>query len=228
MTDTRIKEFLEDNIFCVDANDWVTLFNNIPDDFIEHDLNIGDALLSADINFLKDLTEVPENAFAHSQQVTSLSFIPANITAIGACAFYGCSNITDLAIPNTITTISTSAFENCNGLKTVHIPGSVKCIEETAFTRCSHLKTLIIEEGVEIIESWAFAECDSLTTVKLPKSIKYIDADAFAYCGKALTIQYGGTVTEWETLLSHEQIFTDTQFKCNCSDSTYNKTTQHP
>ena len=59
--------------------------------------------------------------------------LPNDITSIGACAFYGCRNLTSITIPNSVTSIGIRAFYGCTGLISVTIPSSVTSIGESAF-----------------------------------------------------------------------------------------------
>ena len=59
--------------------------------------------------------------------------LPNDITSIGACAFYGCRNLTSITIPNSVTSIGSEAFYGCTGLISVTIPSSVTSIGESAF-----------------------------------------------------------------------------------------------
>ena len=59
--------------------------------------------------------------------------IPAGVTSVGRCAFYGYEGLTSVTIPNTVTNIGMYAFNRCYGLTSVTIPDSVTGIESFAF-----------------------------------------------------------------------------------------------
>ena len=80
----------------------------------------------------ESLTAIGENALSGTA-ITSVR-IPDNVLSIGAGAFSGCGNLSDVAIGTSVETISAGAFESCDSLKTVVIPETVSTIEENAFT----------------------------------------------------------------------------------------------
>ena len=59
--------------------------------------------------------------------------ISDSVTAIGANAFEGCSNIINVIIHENVTNIGYDAFFNCTSLKTVEIPANVSYIGDYAF-----------------------------------------------------------------------------------------------
>jgi len=70
-----------------------------------------------------------------------------SVTTIGNAAFYGCFNLTSVAIPNSVTTIGSSAFSGCNRITTATIPNSVTSIGERAFSNCSGLTAINVAAG---------------------------------------------------------------------------------
>lgn len=124
--------------------------------------------------------------------------IPDTVTEIGAYAFEGCANLTDLVIWEGLVTIGNCAFNNCMSLRTVSIPDSVTRICEEAFARCRILTNLVIGNGVEIIEKSAFGYCDSLEG-----------------------IIYEGTSDEWEEI-EKDSLWSDSSVieYISCSDTT--------
>lgn len=77
-------------------------------------------------------------------------------------------------------------------------------------------------DGIPVTEIGqnAFYACVTLTEITLPKSLQYIDCYSFYFCRNLKTINYGGTMAEWQDI----QI--DNAFNCNttviCSDGTTN------
>lgn len=69
------------------------------------------------------------------------------VIAIGASAFSGCNELTNIIIPNTIITIEKDAFSGCNNLTNITIPNSVVSIGQSAFDSCTSLKELRLEDG---------------------------------------------------------------------------------
>ena len=65
--------------------------------------------------------------------------IQNGVTSIGAYAFVGCVNLTDVMIPNSVESIGNSAFSGCKALTDVVISGSVTSIGERAFNACENL-----------------------------------------------------------------------------------------
>ncbi len=87
--------------------------------------------------------------------------IEAGVTSIGAFAFYGCSNLTEITIPDSVTSIGGYAFWGCSKLTSVDIPDGVISIWEAAFWNCSSLTSVTIGSGVSSMDP--FYGCTSLT-----------------------------------------------------------------
>ncbi len=134
------------------------------------------------------------------------------VTAIGAGAFSGCTDLIMVMMPATIEHIEAYAFNGCSGLnERVTIGRNVKSIgnsafygcanlpevrfqaencefmggamSSTVFGNCRNLKRVIIDEGVTRIPDYAFCGVDAIKSIStLPESLKYIGSYAFAYC----------------------------------------------
>ena len=65
--------------------------------------------------------------------------VPASVTGIGDCAFYECSNLTQIEIPASVTSIGNGAFVGCSSLTQIEIPSSVTSIGYEAFELCFSL-----------------------------------------------------------------------------------------
>ena len=71
--------------------------------------------------------------------------IPEGVTTIGASAFGGCSDLTEIHIPSSVTLIDAWAFNSCSGLTEVTIPSSVTYIGNAAFYGCTGLTSITVE-----------------------------------------------------------------------------------
>lgn len=68
------------------------------------------------------------------------------VVQIGARAFYGCDEVTNISLPNTITTLCDYAFLACTGLEKFTIPGSVRTLGAKVFSNTG-FSELRIENG---------------------------------------------------------------------------------
>lgn len=124
------------------------------------------------------------NGIIHTESNTLVAackstVIPDGVTAIGAHAFSGNNEITEIHIPEGVTTIGHAAFCDCKSLKKVYIPDGVTKISKSAFLNCPSLTEVRFPDNLTTIESFAFAGCPSLTKTDLPSEQITIDETAF-------------------------------------------------
>lgn len=151
---------------------------------------------------LKNLKTIGNSAFNH----TNLSgfLINNNLTSIGDNAFAHCENLTSLTWDyedSNLETIGAQAFSDCVKLKYLYdeygkrsqidsqnswLPGArfpkdLESIGEGAFQNCSLIKEVMFESDSDLskIGRSAFAGCTSLETLVLPKNLKTIEDSAF-------------------------------------------------
>lgn len=101
-----------------------------------------------------------------SQDITTVT-IPSMydgipVTSIGAYAFSGCANLTEVIIENGIISIESNAFADCTSLTSISLPDSVTVISNYAFVRCSALKNVNLGSGVTDLGMKAFYFCTAL------------------------------------------------------------------
>ena len=119
-------------------------------------------------------------------------------TGIGANAFSGCSDLTDISIPDTVNSIGASAFSGCTELTTLTLP-FVGATKEGAsnvhfgyiFGAADHtsnatavpvsLKKVVVTGGTSIGQN-AFYDCYNLTTIDLLGEPASIGQSAFKGC----------------------------------------------
>lgn len=93
--------------------------------------------------------------------------IEDDVTAIGACAFQYCENLTFIDIPHSVKTIGGDAFEYCSSLEAVNIWGCTE-IGDGAFEYCRELSDVIIMDSTTYIAKSAFDYCDEDLTIHCP------------------------------------------------------------
>lgn len=79
------------------------------------------------------------------ESAVSVSF-PEHVTAIGKYAFFGCTQLAEIALPDGVTEIAQSAFEGCSALRKITLPGSIEKIAADAFSGCTDI-TVIAPPG---------------------------------------------------------------------------------
>ncbi len=185
--------------------------------------------VNLDLSGTTGLTEIPEDAFYDSDECVACEalagiVLPEGIESINRYAFRQCSNLTDIVIPDSVKTIGNLAFglsgltsikfgsglesigewafQVCNSLTKITVPGNVKTIVHGAFGSCDNLEEAVLEKGVQTIGETAFTDCPKLATVTIPKSVTSIGDMAFSFSGgtSLQTVNYGGTMAEWNAL----------------------------
>lgn len=134
----------------------------------------------------KPVTAIGANAFLGCTEITSVT-VPEGVEEIGDKAFYNCRNLVTLKLPETVATIGREAFSLCKKLSDITLP-SGKCeIKQGAFTGCDVLKKVKLPRVTTDLTEM-FYGCDSLETVILPESLSKIGQFAFYYCTSLKTI----------------------------------------
>jgi len=142
--------------------------------------------------FNKDCTQLIQYPAA---AIGSYYSVPDSVTAIGANAFHGCENLTQIDLPDGLTNIGEEAFSNCASLMLIYIPDGVTSIESSTFYGCSSLINVDLPAELTKIGNGAFYECSSLIGVILPESVASIEAWAFAHCDSLTSVHIPASVT---------------------------------
>ena len=140
------------------------------------------------------VTEIGRCAFYGCSELTSVS-LPGSVTSIGEGAFCGCSGLTELAIPDGVTDIGGGAFSGCTGLASVSIPQNVTRIGDWAFSGCTGLTSVEFPDFVQDIGCAAFGGCCSLKGISLPEGLLAIEDSAFSGCTGLSSVTIPGSVT---------------------------------
>lgn len=97
------------------------------------------------------------------------------VVRIGMCAFYECSNVTDIIIPSTITTIGHHAFTDCDNIKKIDLPNSITWIG-SAFWNCNLLESIRIPQNVTHFDRGALGYCHALSSVIVDENNSFYDS----------------------------------------------------
>lgn len=130
-------------------------------------------------------------------------YVPDGVTEIGWEAFLGCGTLASVTIPEGVTTIKFGTFAYCRQLETVNLPSTLK----------------VIGDGDYSSGGGAFTNCPSLVSITLPASVNVINRLAFANCTNLETLEFKGTVKQWEIIEKHDTWRKWTKLSCvKCSD----------
>ena len=121
--------------------------------------------------------------------------------SIGSCAFYNCTDLTEIRLPESLTTIDSSAFYGCTGLEKITLPESLTMIGSSAFSGCTELSEIALPENLTTIGNAAFYNCTGLTRINFNAArLAHLSSSnyVFAYAGQSgdgITVTVGSGVT---------------------------------
>jgi|GEM_PF-821756 len=134
-------------------------------------------------------------AWDKSKKFIKRVIIAKGVTAIGAYAFNGCTNLASITIPNSVTNIGGAAFCGCTSLTSITIPDSVTSVGDGAFSGCTSLTSVTIPNSVICIGNSTFNGCTGLTNLTIPNSVTSIGSSAFYGCSGLINVTIGNGVT---------------------------------
>ena len=129
--------------------------------------------------------ELAKKIITREGNITELS---SDITKIGNCAFYNCTNLTLTSLPSGITSIGNYAFYYCENLALTSLPEGITSIGDYTFCGCKNLSLTSLPSSVTSIENHAFRYCTSLTTLTFKGTPTGISDSAFYRCDKLTDI----------------------------------------
>ena len=153
-------------------------------------------------NLLEYFNKIPSRMFDHCEWLTEIK-IPDNIIEIEQLAFNGCINLERVIFPHTSDLIiGHYAFQDCTQLQKILIPKNTIMYGHEVFSGCDSLKYVLIESGAKVgLNNDLFCNLTNLSYVGLPESLLYIQPSAFRTNDNLKTVDYFGTIQDWENLI---------------------------
>ena len=167
-----------------------------------------------EVHIPASVDEIPTRAFSRSVSLRKVTL--DGVEYIGENAFSHCSMLTEVVLPDSLTVIGRSAF-SYSGIPEITLPRNLLCIGDSAFANCSKLTNVCVLQAV-YIGNYAFSSAPD-SSYTLPSSLKYIGADAFMRrSGVEYTVDFSGTVAEWESIEKHKNWIAPTVVRCTDGD----------
>ena len=137
------------------------------------------SFLSVDGNlFSKDGTVFCYYAPANS--ATSFT-LPANVTAIGAFAFCGCTTLHSVTLPTALVRIGEYAFAGCSALESITLPEGLESLGDNAFSETG-LTSVVIPDSVTTVGSWCFFNSKALRSVTIGTGVTLLGGQVVGCC----------------------------------------------
>lgn len=133
-------------------------------------------------------------AWDKSKEFIKRVIIAKGVTAIGAYAFSGCTNLASVIIGNGVTSIGRYAFYCCEALKNIIFGNNVISIGEYSFEKCKGLNCLVFPQSLKNIGMRAFQDCTGLANITLNNMEDIEDNKAFYSCKKLANLVVGKDV----------------------------------
>ena len=162
------------------------------------------------------VTVIESGTFQHTP-LKSIT-LPEGIVEIGEQAFFCCNGLSSVELPESLQKIGVKAFYGCGRLTELELPAGLSSIDEAAFMG-SGIETLMIPEGIQTIPAQAFYGMNA-KEIYFSTNIVSIGEDAFGGRYQACKVYFQGTLSEWESISKHKNVFDKVadEFVIVCTD----------
>jgi len=143
---------------------------------------------------INGVSSIGAYAFSGCTNLTQVS-IASTVKSIDFCAFSGCTSLKSVTIPNSVNTYGGSVFEGCTALQTATLSNAASVIGDRMFFGCSSLTKITLPDCVTAVKNYAFKSCTSLMTAELSSKLESIGEHSFADCGSLAKIDMPDSVT---------------------------------
>lgn len=155
---------------------------------------------SADDHYKNDASSLYSVLKNNSELAKGVNLIVSNkLTRIGSYAFAVCDSLTSITIPDGVTHIGGGAFNNCANIESIVLPDSITSMGDTPFFNLDKLKSLKLPKGLTTID-YCIKDCFHLVSITIPNTVTLIKTRAFWGCADLTTINYMGTVAQWNAM----------------------------
>lgn len=132
--------------------------------------------------------------YEHIGEIQSVVISPG-VESVGAYAFAGAENLTNVSFPDSTWIVGAHAFQN-TGLLHVYLPDAPFLnIGGYSFEGCANLQTVSIGKAPEKILEYAFANCPNLATITF-RGFFHVIGVSEEFHGLTATIQYPCNIIE--------------------------------
>jgi len=204
--------------------------------------DIGEAAFAVcnnlnNITIAKGIRTIGDYAFLGCSNLKEIS-IPDSLLHLGFGAFADCSKLESITLPLVMSDLPTEnhlgyIFEARwytdnntlvpESLKKVNIIGNAD-ISINAFYYCENIREITILGEVEKIHSNAFEWCSALESLTISEFVKEIGDDEFLACPLLTTINYCGTIAQWDSIIKGTRWDRNTSdYTIYCTDGTISK-----
>ena len=182
--------------------------------------------LSHPLLTIKNGVAIENNKVLYWTNQSSSITIPDGVREIEYSAFYDNKTLSSVVIPPSVKEIGKEAFEGCSSLSSVVIPDSVRKIGGKAFLGCnidelSH-PCLKIKNGFAIKGKKVLYRTTQSNSFIIPEGVKEIDMDVLDGYSKPESVEFSGTVAQWEAIVGKWYLIEDISEKSvKCSDGVW-------
>ena len=182
--------------------------------------------LSHPLLTIKNGVAIENNKVLYWTNQSSSITIPDGVKEIEYAAFYYNKTLSSVIIPPSVKEIGKEAFEYCSSLSSVVIPDSVRKIGDKAFLGCditelSH-PCLKIKNGFAIKGKKVLYRTTQSDSFIIPEGVKEIDKDVLDGCNYPESVEFAGTVAQWEAIVGKWNLLKHISEKnVKCSDGVW-------
>jgi len=144
---------------------------------------------------LFNVTAIAPGAFKDCRGLTAFALdTSSKVRAVGAGAFWGCTNLATVTLRDSVSEIGASAFLGCSALTSVNlsVATGLTFLADQTFSGCSALAAVTLPGAVTNVGASAFRACSVLSSIGLPSGVKAVGDSAFQGCVRLVSATFPG------------------------------------